>query len=85
MASIFTEANWAARFCGSYVITGGRFVVEKMDDIGVFLGSVLNKANYAVFYLRGGHAAPVRKSLATVADKLGPSFLLNDRGCIFSR
>ena len=60
-------------------------MVEKMDDIGVFLGSVLNKANYAVFYLRGGHAAPVRKSLATVADELGPSFLLNDRGCIFSR
>lgn len=63
----------------------GWFVTGKMDDIGVFLGSVLNEANYAVFYLRGGHAAPVRKSLATVADELGPPFLLNDRGCIFSR
>ncbi len=63
----------------------GWFVVEKMDDIGVFLGGVLKKGKYAVFYLRDGHAAPVRKSLATVADELGPPFLPNDRGCIFSR
>ena len=63
----------------------GWFVVEKMDDIGVFLGGVLKKGKYAVFYLRGGHAAPMRKSLATAADGLGPSFLLTDRGCIFSR
>ena len=61
----------------------GWFVTGEMDDIGVFLGGVLKKGKYAVFCLHGRHTAPIRKSLATVAD--GPSFLLNDRGCIFSR
>lgn len=43
---------------------------------------VLKDGKYAVFYLRSGRTTQVRKSLSVVADELGPSFLMADRGCI---
>lgn len=73
------------QFGKKYVASCGMVRDGEMDDFGVFLGGVLKKGKYAVFCLHGRHIAPMRKSLATAADELGPSFLLTDRGCIFSR
>lgn len=56
--------------------------VEKLAHRDILY--VLKDGKYAVFYLRDGRTAQVRKSLASVADALGPSFILADRGCIIN-
>ena len=56
--------------------------VEKLAHRDILY--VLKDGKYAVFYLRGGRTAQVRKNLSEVAGELGPSFLLADRGAIIN-
>lgn len=56
--------------------------IEKLPHRDILY--ILKDGKYAVFYLRDGRTAQVRKSLASVQSALGPAFLLADRGCIIN-